>query len=142
MKRRILFLVLVCVMLLSALPAAAVAADTPVFTDVKDSDYFATAVRWAISWGVTNGTSETTFSPDEICTRAQVVTFLWRAEGQPAHASSVNPFKDVPAGQYYYKPVLWAVEKNITKGTSADKFSPDSTCTRGQIVTFLYRDMN
>ena len=112
------------------------------FTDVRSDQYYYKAVLWAVEKNITNGTSATTFSPDKGCTRAQVVTFLWRAEGQPAHASSVNPFKDVPAGQYYYKPVLWAVEKNITKGTSADKFSPDSTCTRGQIVTFLYRDMN
>ncbi|MBR4132714.1 MAG: S-layer homology domain-containing protein [Oscillospiraceae bacterium] len=112
------------------------------FTDVRSDQYYYKAVLWAVEKNITNGTSATTFSPDKGCTRAQVVTFLWRAEGQPAHASSVNPFKDVPAGQYYYKPVLWAVEKNITKGTSADKFSPDSTCTRGQIVTFLYRDLN
>ena len=141
MKRRILFLVLVCVMLLSALPAAAVAADTPVFTDVKDSDYFATAVRWAVSWGVTNGTSETTFSPDEICTRAQVVTFLWRAHGEPEPKGGSNPFADVPKGSYYERSTLWAVEQGITTGTSEEPklFSPDAPCTNAEIITFIWR---
>ena len=88
--------------------------------------------------GITNGLDKTHFGPDNGCTRAQVVTFLWRAENQPAPGSSRNPFTDVRDG-YYYSAVLWAVEKNITNGTSADRFSPGNTCTRGQIVTFLYR---
>ena len=109
------------------------------FTDVPEGEYYYDAVAWAVANGITTGTSPTTFSPDEGCTRGQVVTFLWRSAGQPEPTSTKNPFKDVPAGEYYYKAVLWAVEKGITKGTSATTFSPEETCTRGQIVTFLYR---
>ena len=94
---------------------------------------------WAVDKGVTGGTSATTFSPDGICTRAQAVTFLWRAAGSPAPKSSAMPFTDVKAGSYYYDAVLWAVEKDITKGTSDITFSPDLNCSRGQIVTFLWR---
>ena len=108
------------------------------FIDVKAGDYYYKAVLWAVENGITAGTSATTFSPNAGCTRAQVVTFLWRTEGQPKPNSSSNPFKDVKGG-YYYDAVLWAVEKGITAGTSATTFSPDATCTRGQIVTFLYR---
>ncbi|MBQ3355577.1 MAG: leucine-rich repeat protein [Clostridia bacterium] len=111
--------------------------DNP-FTDVSATDYYFKAVLWAKENDVTAGTSATTFSPNAGCTRAQVVTFLWRAEGQPKPTSSANPFKDVTGG-YYYDAVLWAVEKKITAGTSDTTFSPDNTCTRGQIVTFLYR---
>ena len=110
------------------------------FSDVATSDYFYKAVLWAVEKGITLGTSDTTFSPNDPCTRAHVVTFLWRAEGQPS-ASGANPFADVASGQYYYSAVLWAVSKNITQGTSAATFSPDNPCTRAQIVTFLYRDM-
>ena len=110
------------------------------FTDVKADAYYYKAVLWAIEEGITNGTSKTTFSPNEPCTRAHVVTFLWRSAGKPA-AGSANPFTDVKAGQYYTDAVLWAVSKNITNGTSANTFSPGSPCTRGQIVTFLYRYM-
>ena len=109
------------------------------FTDVTRGQYYYDAVLWAVSNEVTSGTSATTFSPDNGCTRAQVVTFLWRTAGQPEPASSVNPFTDVRAGEYYYKAVLWAVEQEITNGTSATTFSPDATCTRAQIVTFLWR---
>jgi S-layer homology domain. len=108
------------------------------FTDVKADAYYYKAVLWAIEEGITNGTSKTTFSPDAPCTRAHVVTFLWRSAGKPA-AGTANPFKDVASGQYYTDAVLWAVSKDITNGTSANTFSPDSPCTRGQIVTFLYR---
>ena len=113
--------------------------DNP-FKDVKQTAYYYKAVLWAVENGVTNGIDKTHFGPDKGCTRAQVVTFLWRAENKPKPGSSANPFKDVTGG-YYYDAVLWAVEKNITKGTAPNKFSPDATCTRGQIVTFLYRDM-
>ncbi len=109
------------------------------FTDVKTGSYYYDAVLWAVEQGVTAGTSATTFSPDDGCTRAQVVTFLWRAAGQPEPTSSANPFADVAAGTYYYKAVLWAVEQGVTAGTSATTFSPDNTCTRAQIVTFLWR---
>ena len=109
------------------------------FIDVMMGAYYADPVAWAVERGVTNGTGNFTFSPDSTCTRAQVVTFLWRAMGQPEPASTVNPFTDVKADQYYYKAVLWALERGITTGTSADRFSPDSGCTRGQVVTFLHR---
>ena len=111
------------------------------FTDVSSSAYYYKAVLWAVENGITAGTSATTFSPDGTCTRAQIVTFLWRYEGMPAPASAGNSFVDVPTGAYYEKAVLWAAESNVTAGTSATTFSPDSTCTRAQVVTFLYRDV-
>ena len=109
------------------------------FVDVPANAYYADAVEWAVSKGITSGTSTTTFSPNTSCTRAQMVTFLWRAAGSPAPKSTVNPFTDVQAGSYYYDAVLWAVEQGITSGTSATTFAPDATVTRGQTVTFLYR---
>jgi len=109
------------------------------FTDIRESAYYHDPVLWAVANNVTNGTSDTTFSPDEGCTRAQVVTFLWRAAGKPDPASSESPFSDVKEGAYYYNAVLWAVENGITNGTSDTTFSPDETCTRAQIVTFLWR---
>ena len=98
---------------------------------------------WAVEKGITKGTGETTFSPEQACTRGQVVTFLHRFENTPTHGSTTNPFADVKADAYCYDAVLWAVghTPQITNGTSATTFSPDDTCTRGQIVTFLYRDM-
>ena len=113
--------------------------ETPVFTDVPTDAYYADAVAWAVSEGITSGTSATTFAPDTSCTRAQMVTFLWRAAGSPAPKSTVNPFVDIQSGAYYYDAVLWAVEQGITSGTSATTFAPDATVTRGQTVTFLYR---
>lgn len=109
------------------------------FKDVKAGAYYYDAVLWAVEKGITTGTGSDTFSPDVVCTRNQVVTFLWRSAGSPEPASSTNPFKDVPAGEYYTKAVLWAVEKGVTTGTGADTFSPGATCTRGQTVTFLFR---
>ena len=109
------------------------------FTDVPAGSYYEDAVIWAVDKGITTGTSATTFNPNGICTRAQAVTFLWRAAGSPAAKSSVMPFTDVKAGSYYETAVLWAVENGITKGTSDTMFSPDATCTRAQIVTFLWR---
>ena len=111
------------------------------FTDVKPSHYYFKAVLWAAENGITNGTTETTFSPNETCTRGQIVTFLWRFEGEPEPQPSTNPFTDVKEKHYFYKPVMWAVETGVTKGTSATSFSPNETCTRVQIVTFLYRDI-
>lgn len=108
------------------------------FIDVPTSAYYYDAVAWAVENGITNGTSATTFSPDDSCTRAQMVTFLWRAAGSPK-ATGGNPFTDVSASAYYYDAVLWAVEQGITNGTSAITFSPDATVTRGQTVTFLWR---
>ena len=111
------------------------------FTDVTSSDYYYNAVLWAVGKNITNGTSATTFGPNDGCTRGQVVTFLHRFENSPSPSSTTNPFVDVSSSEYYYTPVLWAVGRGITNGTDATHFSPDSTCTRGQIVTFLYRDM-
>ena len=108
------------------------------FTDVPKGSYYETAVLWAVENGITKGTSDTTFSPDATCSRAQIVTFLWRSQKSPA-VGSLNPFTDVSANAYYTDAVLWAVEENITKGTTATTFSPDADCTRAQIVTLLYR---
>ena len=108
------------------------------FDDVSANAYYADAVEWAVSKGITSGTSANTFSPDASCTRAQMVTFLWRANGSPKD-DRANPFTDVSAEAYYYDAVLWAVEQGITSGTSATTFSPDATVNRGQTVTFLWR---
>ena len=110
------------------------------FTDVFASDYYYDAVLWAVENGITNGTSATTFSPADPCTRAQMATFLWRAAGSPEPSGDANPFVDVPNDAYYAKAVQWAYEQGITGGTSATTFSPDQTCTRGQMATFLWRD--
>ena len=108
------------------------------FTDVASSAYYYDAVKWAVEQGITSGITATTFGPDASCTRAQMVSFLWRANGSPK-AAGANPFTDVSADAYYYDAVLWAVEKGITSGTSATTFSPNATVTRGQTVSFLHR---
>ena len=108
------------------------------FTDVPKSSYFYDAVLWAVEAGITKGTSDAKFSPDDLCTRAQIAVFLWRSEGSPL-AEGRNPFADVAANAYYADAVLWAVAEDITMGTSRTTFSPDDTCTRAQIVTFLWR---
>ena len=138
--KRILALVVVITMLLLALPVSASAAFCG-FEDVSEDDYFSTAVQWAVSWGVTNGTSDTTFSPELICTRAQVVTFLWRAHGEPEPKANYNPFGDVPKGSWYDRATLWAKEQGIANGTSDTPmlFSPDEPCTYAQILTFIWR---
>ena len=112
---------------------------TGVFVDVATGSYYEDAVDWAVENGITQGTDDTHFSPDGICTRAQAVTFLWRAAGSPEPETRAMPFADVPAGSYYYDAVLWAVENGITEGTSDTRFSPNATCTRAQIVAFLWR---
>ena len=112
---------------------------TGVFVDVATGSYYEDAVDWAVGNGITQGTDDTHFSPDGICTRAQAVTFLWRAAGSPKPETRTMPFTDVPAGSYYYDAVLWAVENDITKGTSDTTFSPNMTCSRAQIVAFLWR---
>ena len=108
------------------------------FADVPANAYFADAVKWAVDKGVTNGLSDTMFGPYESCTRAQIVTFLWRAAGSP-ELKTMSSFTDVPASTYYAKAVAWAIENGITNGMTETTFAPDATCTRGQIVTFLYR---
>ena len=111
------------------------------FVDVRPGDYFYDSVQWAVNLDITKGTSATTFSPKQGCTRAQIVTFLWRAANSPAPRSSTNKFTDVYATTHadYMKAIIWATEQGITTGTGNGKFSPDDTCTRAQIVTFLYR---
>lgn len=108
------------------------------FADVPANAYFADAVKWAVDKGVTNGLSDTMFGPYESCTRAQIVTFLWRAAGSP-EPKTASSFTDVPASAYYAKAVAWAIENGITNGMTETTFAPNATCTRGQSVTFLYR---
>ena len=111
---------------------------TGVFVDVAEGSYYEEAIDWAVEKGVTNGVSSNMFAPNDPCTRAQIVTFLWRAAGSPA-PKSMSSFTDVPADAFYAKAVAWAVENGIASGTGESKFSPNSTCTRAQAVTFLYR---
>ena len=110
------------------------------FTDVMEDSYYYEALRWAVKNGITSGTTDTTFSPDADCTRAQMVTFLWRAAGSPDPVHTETVFADIEQASYYYKALLWAVENGITSGTSATTFSPDAVCTRGQMAMFLYRN--
>ena len=111
------------------------------FKDVKSGSYYYDAVLWAVKTGITNGTSATAFSPNATCNRAQTVTFLWRAAGGPKASNTTNLFTDINAKSYYYNAVLWAVENGVTNGVSDITFAPSALCTRGQIVTFMYRDM-
>ena len=136
MTNKIFSLVLSASMLASLLLVSALAAG---FTDVPQGTYYGDAVDWAVANGITSGTSGMEFSPDKTCTRAQAVTFLWRANGQP-DATGSNPFADVSASSYYNEAVQWAVTNNITSGTSPNAFEPDAPVTRAQVVTFLYHD--
>ena len=111
------------------------------FPDVPAGKYYTDAVLWAVEQGITAGYKDGTFGPDDACTRGQIVTFLWRFAGKPEPKTLVNPFPDVAEGKFYYKAVLWAVEQGITGGFKDGTFGPDKTCTRDQIVTFLYRAM-
>ena len=112
------------------------------FTDVKSGDFSYQPVLWAVEKGITNGTSATTFGAYANCNRAAVVTFLWRAAGEPAPESTENPFVDVKTTDFFYKPVLWAIEEGITNGVDATHFGPATDCNRAQVVTFLYRAYN
>lgn len=105
----------------------------------KEGDYFYDSVLWAVDREITDGVKKGVFAANNNCTRGQIVTLLWRAVGSPAPKDTVNPFTDVPDGQYYYDAVLWAAENGITTGTATTRFSPNATCTRAQIVTFLWR---
>ncbi len=109
------------------------------FTDVTESKYFYKPVMWAVANGVTSGVDVDRFGPGEKCTRGQIMTFLWNAAGRPEPKTDVNPFTDVNEKNYYYKPVLWAVENNVTGGTSATTFSPNDTCSRAQVMAFLFK---
>lgn len=136
MTNKIFSLVLSASMLASLLLVSALAAG---FSDVPQGAYYEDAVDWAVENNITAGTSGMEFSPDETCTRAQAVTFLWRANGQPDAAGN-NPFADISASSYYNEAVQWAVTNNITSGTSPNAFEPDAPVTRAQVVTFLYHD--
>jgi hypothetical protein len=112
------------------------------FVDVKETDFYYKAVLWAVENGITNGLDATHFGPLTYCNRAQVVTFLWRAQGQPESAGSDMPFTDVAAGAWYEAPIRWAVANGITNGMSTTSFGINVICNRAQIVTFLYRTYN
>lgn len=116
--------------------------NTPSFTDVAESDYFYDAVQWAVGKGIVKGTSDDTFSPKLPCTRCQIITFLWRAAGEPKAVNRSNPFSDVDEDDYFYEALLWAIENGITQGTSDTTFDPDQSCTRAQMAVFLYRSAN
>ena len=136
--KRILNILIATIILLSSATWVS-ASPTPTFSDVNSNDYYAVAVSWAVENGITTGISDSKFAPNDTCTRAQIVTFLWRAANQPEPSSTTNPFKDVKSSDYYYKAVLWAVSNGITTGTSKTTFSPADSCTRAQAVTFLWR---
>ena len=110
------------------------------FTDANEKAYYYKAMLWAVENGITAGMTSTTFEPDRVCTRGQVVTFLWRAAGKPEPSSTSHPFTDINEKAYYYNAMLWAVEDGITAGMTPTTFEPERTCTRGQVVTFLYRN--
>lgn len=110
------------------------------FTDVAPGAYYFDAMLWAVEQGITSGSSATTFSPDRVCSRSEVVTFLWRANGQPEAEYEDHRFGDVEAGSFYEDAVMWAVSKSITQGTSSSTFAPGLGCSRAQVVTFLYRN--
>ena len=135
--RRLVVLMLVIVLLFTCMGVTAKANSQ--FEDVKPGKWYYKAVMWAVENGVASGTSETTFSPNAVCTRGQIVTFLWKAAGSPNVDDVENPFADVSKKKYYYKPVLWAYSNQITSGTSPTTFSPNAECTRGQIVSFLWK---
>ena len=104
-----------------------------------ETDWFYLPVMWAVQNNVTGGTSPTTFSPNAFCTRAQVATFLYAAQGKPSVKTTENTFTDVPDNAWYLMPVLWALENGVTGGIAPGQFGPDNTCTRAQIATFLYK---
>lgn len=149
MKRLCSLMLALALLLCACTPGAVAATDqtaapetdsSQLFTDVPGNAYYAEAVQWAVEQGVTVGTGENTFSPGASCTRAQIVTFLWRAAGSPTSETTGTRFSDVSADAYYADAVRWAVEIGVTVGTGADTFSPGASCTRAQIVTFLYRN--
>jgi len=125
--------------IMNALTVSIAPPKTVEFTDVKEGAYYYDSVMWAVENGITSGKTETAFEPNAGCTRAQAVTFMWRAAGEPEPKTTVNPFTDVKAGAYYYKAVLWASENGITSGKTPTTFAPNATCTRAQIVSFLWR---
>ena len=145
MKKRVFILCLSVIRVVAMLPIQAFAASSPAtgqFTDVGESDFFYDPVVWAVGQKITTGTTTTTFSPSKACTRAESVTFLWRAFGCPEPTISECPFTDISEEDFYYKATLWACEKEITSGVTPTTFAPNDICSRSQIVTFLYRAKN
>ena len=137
-SKRIFAMLLAIILSASCLSGVVGAVGNP-FVDVESGTFYYDAVLWAVENGITKGMSDTTFAPQQTCTRAQIVTFLWRAMGEPAPAAEDNPFTDVDPAGFYYKALLWAVENDITKGVSSTAFAPNQVVTRGQVVTFLWR---
>ena len=140
--KRIISIFLVCLTILTlTIPAFAAEQQTVSgrFEDVKAGSYYYDAVYWAVSSGITSGTDQTHFSPHQACTRAQVATFIWRCFGSQKPKALICPFRDVKKSDYYYNAVLWCFQNNITSGTSYNTFSPNASCTRGQVAVFLYR---
>lgn len=123
----------------SATSVKPTAAKKSVFTDVAPSAYYADAVEWAVQKGITSGTTETTFTPNNPCHRGHAATFLWRSKGSPAPKSANNPFADVSADSPFYKAILWATENKIIEPKSANAYEPAAPCTRGEVLTYLYR---
>lgn len=137
MKKRVISIMLALVLLIGAAPSVFAAGTA--FTDVAPGVWYEEAVNWAVEKGITSGVGEGLFAPEATCTRAQVVTFLWRSQGSPEPAAGKNPFIDVSKNDYFYKAVLWAVENGITAGVLPTRFGPHSPCTRAQVATFLWR---
>ena len=135
MKKRILALALALCMALSLVPMTQAES---VFTDVPESAFFYEPVMWAVENGITTGTSNDTFSPADLCVRAHIVTFLWKANGSPKAEKVVNPFMDVKEGNYWYDAAMWALENGITNGVAEYQFGSNAPCTRAQLVSFLY----
>ncbi len=141
MKKLISICLVLATVLCLVLPASAAGTDEPKlpFVDVSENAYYYNAVRWAVKEKVTSGTDKTHFSPNAFCTRAQVVTFLWRSFGSPKPKTTFNPFDDVKKSDYFYDAVLWCVENKITTGASSHYFATNVKCTRGEIAVFLFR---
>lgn len=143
MKKRMMSILLICCMaLVLPLSVTAKSSNDEKFKDVKANSYYYDAVQWAVKKKIVSGVAPNTFDPDISCTRAQMVTFLWRVVDSPAPRNTFNPFVDVQSDDYYFNAVLWAVERGITAGTSATTFNPNAVVSRGQAVTFLYRAVN
>ena len=137
-KRSFAVMLLVLCMLATLMPATALAADNG-FADVAADAWYAEPVAWAVENEITGGIGNNLFAPDRVTTRAEAVTFLYKALGSPAAEAAENPFQDVSADDWFYAPVMWAIVNGVTNGTAPDKFSPDMTCTRAQSVTFLWK---
>ena len=137
-KRSFAVMLLVLCMLATLMPATALAADNG-FADVAADAWYAEPVAWAVENEITGGIGNNLFAPDRVTTRAEAVTFLYKALGSPAAEATENPFQDVSADDWFYAPVMWAVGAGVTAGVSADQFGVNNSCTREQFVTFLYK---